>query len=143
TNGLAFEVEGNLGLDGLGEVDSDEVDVAVFGPVGVPLGDTGHRRERVATLDLAGADGDETGLAVECGMQIPRVDRHGDRVVAQAVDDRRDHALATETTGAARPRLTPGLGAQGDLLWHLETPWQGEHRPGRWSPPGAPSRAPR
>ena len=71
--GLALEVDGDLDVDGLVEVDADEVDVQHVAAHGVAL-HVLHERGRAVAVDLEVDDGVEALLGDERGAELAPLD---------------------------------------------------------------------
>ena len=98
--GLALEVDRHVDVDGLVEVDADEVDVEHVAAHRVAL-HVLHQRGRALAVHLEVDDGVEALLGDEGGAQLAPLHGEGDRVGAHAVDDARDLAFVAEAAGGA------------------------------------------
>src|SRR5262249_10092202 len=99
--GLAEEVERHVGADCDVAPDADEVDVDEVAP-GVVALDLAGQREHGLAVELEVDQGVGAGLARQDVGELPRRDADLERLVAEAVDDGRDLALA------AQPARGPG-----------------------------------
>ena len=104
--GLALEGDGHLDVDGLVQVDPEEVHVEDVAPHRVPLHVLEEGRHRAATLDVEVDHGVEALVGDQRGAQLPPVHGEVHRVATEAVDDAGDLAGATEAPD--------GPGALGD-----------------------------
>ena len=118
--GLALEVDGDLDVDRLVQVDPDEVDVEHVAAHGVAL-HVLHQRGRAVAVDLEVDDRVQALLGDERGAQLPPLDREGDGVGPQAVDDAGDLALAAEAAGGTGA-LRGARGCREDDLGHRRAP---------------------
>ena len=118
--GLALEVDGDLDVDGLVEVDADEVDVEHVAAHGVAL-HVLHQGGRAVAVDLEVDDGVEALLGDQRGAQLAPLHREGDRVGPEAVDHAGDLALAAEAAGGAGA-LRGARGCREDDLGHRRAP---------------------
>ena len=118
--GLALEVDRHVDVDGLVEVDADEVDVEHVAPHGVPL-DLLDQGGGAVAVHLEVDDRVEALLGDEGGAQLPPLDGEGDGIGAHAVDDARDLAFVAEAAGGAGA-LRGARGCREGDLGHRSAP---------------------
>ena len=118
-DGVADDVQGDLGGDRLVGVDDLEVDVGDGAAHRVAL-DLAREHEEVLAVGVEVDQGVEPLLARDRGAEGLGVHRDGQRVDAGPVDDGRDRPVAAQAAGRARPERALGGGVKGDL-GHLDS----------------------